>query len=397
MKLYAQHGAMCGNRLEEAAKGGLIDGVIYSPRDITEANLRTSLTIVAKSQPKGDRFFDPQHYACFLAARGDSRLGKLAEEYQQYFRVRTRSELEREQAINGDLARALKFQVGLNITGIIAPNILIPRSFDSIEAVIAKNYIRNARNQYDKLKDKRPLYATLAISRNALTDKSELQEFLNELTVMEQPPDGFYLLIDGSEARSDIFNADTIAAWMLINYSLRVNGFKVINGYSDLLMPFLGATGATAGCTGWFSNLRSFSIGRFGPAGGGRLPVQRYLSIGLLNRIKFTELDALRTRVNGILNKLPSDSIYDADNGSEPPRTQEVFQSWEALKTMNARLTQSNLVENLTECQQAINAARTLYTRIPIPLDVKSNGDHIKELDDGIELFAELAEVKLPT
>ena len=399
MKLLAQHGALCGERIDEGIKKQLIDGVVYSPRDISEANLNTGLEKIAKLSPKADRLFDPQFYACFMASRGDSRLGKLAEEYQQYFRARVRSQLEREQAVNEDITRCLKFQSGLNVTAVISPNILIPRSFNSIEAVISKNFIRNAKAQHTKLKIKKPLLASLAISRNALTDKQELQEFLNELTMLEEPPDGFYLNIasSGPDTRSEIFNADTIAAWMLINQSLSLNGFQVVNGFSDLMTPFLGASGAAAGCTGWFSNLRAFSMARFAPAAGGRLPVQRYLSAGLLNRITFSELDALRDQLPGILNKLPLDSLYDKNLGSEPQRNQEVLQSWEALKALNAKLCTGNLAADLGACIDSVKKARGLYTRIPIALDVKSNDDHIDALDEGLKLFADLAEIQLPT
>jgi len=397
MKLFAQHGALCGERIDEGLKRKIIDGVIYSPRDISGANLKTAFEKVVKINPKADRLIDPQFYACFLASRGDSRLGELTEDYQQYFRVRSRSQLEREQAVNEDLARCLKFQVEIDTTAVIAPNIIIPRSFNSIEAVISKSFIRNAKAQYSKLKSKKPLFVTLAISRNALTDKQELQEFMNELTMMEDPPDGFYLIAgaSGSDSRAEIFNADTIAAWMLINQSLSVNGYKVLNGFSDLMTPFLGAAGAMAGATGWFSNLRTFSMARFEPSGGGRLPVQRYLCNGLMNRITFTELDALRDRMPGILNKLPTDAIYDKANGSEPPRNQEVLQSWESIQALNTKFCSGNLEADVKACLAAVNKALGLYARIPIALDVKSNGDHIKALDEGLNLFADLAEIKL--
>lgn len=398
MKMLAQHGALCGERIDEGLKRKIIDGVIYSPRDISEANLKTALEKTVKINPRADRLVDPQLYACFLASRGDSRLGKLTEDYQQYFRVRSRSQLEREQAVNGDLARCLKFQVEIDTTAAIAPNIVIPRSFNSIEAVISKSFIRNARAQYSKLKSKKPLFATLAISRNALTDKQELQEFLNELTMMEDPPDGFYLIVgaSGPDSRAEIFDADTIAAWMLINQSLSVNGYKVINGFSDIMTPFLGAAGAMAGATGWFSNLRTFSMARFEPSGGGRLPVQRYLSIGLMNRITFTELDALRDQLPEILNKLPMDAIYDQANGSEPQRNQEVLQSWESIRALSAKLCSGNLATDVRSCLAAVNKARDLYVKVPIALDVKSNEDHIEALDEGLKLFADLAEIKLP-
>ena len=396
MKLLAQHGALGGERVEEALKSNIIDGVIFGPKDITADNLSACLTRIRKTDKDADLLFDPQFYAATLAAKGECKLGKLGEgDYDSYFRPRMRSQLEREPALIDDISRVLKFQSKLQLTALISPNIFIPRSFDSIEAVISKNFIRNARAQMSKLGDKRPLYSTLAISRDALNDKQELQEFLNELTALDDGPDGYYLLIGGS-SRSEIFHADTIAAWMLINHSLNINGYKVINGYSDLMTPFLGAVGGAAGATGWFGNLRSFSLGRFLPAGGGRLPIPRYLSRRLINRITFTELDALREQFPKILNGLNTDELYDPEVGSEPSRSMEVFQSWQTIQSLNERLASSDLKTNLKKCLQAISRARDLYAAIPIALDVKSNEEHIDALQEGIELFAELAEIKLP-
>ena len=99
--------------------------------------------------------------------------------------------------------------------------------------------------------------------------------FLNQLIVLETPPDGFYVLVaaDNAEARTDLFNAEVIAGWVFLNHVLSVKGFLVIYGFSDLLTPFLGATGAEAGASGWWSNLRTFSVERFSPStGGGRTP-----------------------------------------------------------------------------------------------------------------------------
>jgi hypothetical protein len=65
--------------------------------------------------------------------------------------------------------------------------------------------------------------------------------FLNQLIVLETPPDGFYVLVaaDNAEARTDLFNAEVIAGWVFLNHVLSVKGFLVINGFSDLLTPFL--------------------------------------------------------------------------------------------------------------------------------------------------------------
>ena len=399
MKLFAQHGASEGEKITEGFARGLLDGVIYSPRDVSLASLKEKLATVEAASSSAERLVDPQYYAIFLNGTEEARLGYLLEDdYASYFQPRRRSQLERESQIEKEVAAALTFQRGLNVTGIIAPNILIPNSLNSIEAVISKNFIRMAKPQYAVLKDKRPVYATLAVSRNALMDKQELVDFINEITLLDDPPDGFYVLISArnTEARSDIYNADVIAAWMFINHTLAVNGFKVINGYSDILTPFLGVAGGTAGALGWWSNLKVFSLDRFAPsAGGGRLPIQRYLSLALLNRITFSEFDQLRTMSPAVVNELDSDALYDPAEGSVPQRNMEVIQSWEAVKTLNTRMIGADQAASLKKGQEMVRQAGLNYDLVQrlIRLDQKSNAEHIQPLAEGLGLFAKLAEL----
>jgi hypothetical protein len=259
------------------------------------------------------------------------------------------------------------------------------------------NFIRLARSISKRLGVEKPLYVTLAISREALFKEPEIIEFVNELTALEEPPDGFYLLIGArsQEARSEIFNADVISIWMYLNYALSLNGFKVINGYSDLMAPFLSAAQGYGAATGWWSNLRSFSIERFEPAAGkGRLPIPRYLSCALLNRITFPELNLLRTMPE-ILNGLPTDSDYPA--GGEPLRNKEVIQSWESLKKLINDVDAENVgaAAAVERCKKVVEKAVILYERINAryQLDQKSNDDHLPALQEGIDLFKKLAEL----
>ena len=399
MKLFAQHGAAEGEKIDEGIERNLLDGVIYSPRDVSLRTLTTKLDGLAQNHSTIERFFDPQYYSVFLNGNAEARLSNLLEDYKAYFQPRRRGQLERENQIRNDLQAALAFQKDLHVTSLIAPNILIPNSLNSIEALIAKNFIRLAAEQHRQLNDPRPVYATLAISRNALIDKQELVEFMNEITLLEDPPKGFYVLISArnAEARSDIYNTDIIAAWMFINHTLKVNGFEVINGYSDILTPFLGAAGAYAGALGWWSNLRSFSLDRFAPsAGGGRLPIQRYVSLSLLNRITFFELDQLRNLMPSVLNNLPTDDLYNPQAGSAPQRNMEVIQSWEAVKQLNSSLVTRNQTQSLANCRTAVERATAAYETIQtlVRLDTKSNSEHIPPLLEGLHLFSELAELE---
>jgi len=175
-----------------------------------------------------------------------------------------------------------------------------------------------------------------------------------------------------------------------------VNGFKVINGYSDILTPFLGVAGGTAGALGWWSNLKVFSLDRFAPsAGGGRLPIQRYLSLALLNRITFSEFDQLRTMSPAVVNELDSDALYDPAEGSVPQRNMEVIQSWEAMKTLNTRMIGADQAASLKKGQEMVRQAGLNYDLVQrlIRLDQKSNAEHIQPLAEGLGLFAKLAEL----
>jgi hypothetical protein len=141
--------------------------------------------------------------------------------------------------------------------------------------------------------------------------------------------------------------------------------------------------------------LRSFSIERFEPAAGkGRLPIPRYLSCALLNRITFPELNLLRTMPE-ILNGLPTDSDYPA--GGEPLRNKEVIQSWESLKKLINDVDAENVgaAAAVERCKKVVEKAVILYERINAryQLDQKSNDDHLPALQEGIDLFKKLAEL----
>ena len=399
MKLFAQHGFSDGLKTVEGLSKELIDGVIFSPRDITPEKLRESASKFTELAPISERLFDPQYYATLSALAPLSRTGYLKEEYSCYFAPRRYDQLLRESQVIEDVDKVLECEATLPLTALIGPNIIIARSFDSAEAAIAKNFVRATGVQGKKIAPEKRVYATLAVSGETLINTEELLRFLNRLIVLETPPDGFYVLVAAgiAEARADLFNAEVIAGWMLLNHVLSENGFSVINGFSDLLTPFLGAAGAEAGATGWWSNLRTFSLERFSPAtaGGGRTPTERYLSCALLNRITYYELDILRRRVRSVLNRLGTDSLY-AWEGSQPPRNREVLQSWDAIKALNQALVSAEEQESLHRCGKAVETALDTYALISqqvVALNSKSGDAHLEELDKALRLFKRLTEL----
>ena len=75
MKLFAQHGAQEGEKTNEGFARDLLDGVIYSPRDVALETLRTKLDSLATNHADAERLVDPQYYAIFQNGTEEARLG----------------------------------------------------------------------------------------------------------------------------------------------------------------------------------------------------------------------------------------------------------------------------------------------------------------------------------
>ncbi|MFH0729373.1 MAG: hypothetical protein V2B19_23920 [Pseudomonadota bacterium] len=383
MKLFAQIGHGLGDKVSIGLSEAIIDGAIFSPKDLQRSTMRERITELRTTFSEAELFIDPQFYLSLYSGSSQIKLGK-ADDWTS-FKTYRKNDLELTDTVDEVLKGYYEEISEMEVTGIIAPGIYISQSFDSREAVIAKNFIRRAKQNYS---GNLPLYASLAICREALQDQREFEEFLNDITLLSDPPDGFYIIIGSraTEARSDIFHADVIANWMMLNRSLAVNDFKVINGYSDILTPFLKVAGGYAGATGWWSNLRTFSMDRFFPSGGGRLPISRYMSKKLLNRITVSEKDAIKAFIPEIINGLSHDKDYDP----EPARNMEVLQSWEALKSI------ADGIDSYKECFKAVQSAQNAYAawaRVGLPLDSKSDDSHIEPMLEGLRLYKERSQL----
>jgi hypothetical protein len=75
VKLFAQHGFSDGLKTVEGLRKELIDGVIFSPRDITPEKLRECASKFTESAPISERLFDLQYYATLSALDPLSRTG----------------------------------------------------------------------------------------------------------------------------------------------------------------------------------------------------------------------------------------------------------------------------------------------------------------------------------
>lgn len=402
MQILAQHGWSPKDRITRGLADGLIDGVIYGAKDIAPAKLLEQCGGQAAGNPSSVRMFDPQYYACVLAAEPGVRLGALdGEEAYPYFVARRRRDLEQESRVIEDLKSCLTFQKSLPITAFIAPNIVVRRSLDSIEATIAKDFLRNAAQVHNQLRDPRPLFATLAISIDALRDRIELQNFLQEITELEHPPKGFYLLVEhpDHDIPPTLEEPDVLSRWMMVNRVLSLSGYEIINGYSDVLAPYLGAAGATAIASGWFNTLKVFSLKKFAPISGmSRQPVPRYTSARLLKSIRHTELESLRADFPEILNGSPTDGEYDQDEGSRPSSLGEALQNWDCLQRLGQLVVTGDAETSLAAIEMALSEAEETYAQIGslgLSLRERSNKEHIQLIREELAAFRELAEIRV--
>ena len=194
MHILAQHGFNAGERINRGLAEGLIDGVIYGAKDIAPERLSEQCALHASEHPESLRLFDPQYYACLASAEPGVRLGHLSGRTpHSYFAPRLRRQLEQEHQVIADIGVCLRYQCALPVSALVVPNVVIRHSLDSVDASIAKEFVRQARGQQTAIGDSRPLYATLAISIDAIRDRIRLQNFLQEVTEIEDPPDGFYV------------------------------------------------------------------------------------------------------------------------------------------------------------------------------------------------------------
>lgn len=400
MQLLAQHGFGNGSKIEAGLDDGLIDGVIFGAKDIGPDKLASTLGKIEEDYPDSVRLFDPQFYASLIAAQPGARLGSLVGEASHpYFEARRRRDLERDDQVVEDIINALNYQIALPVSALIAPNIVIRRSFDSIEGTIAKTFLRCAANEVE-VDDGRPLFATLAVSAPALTDKIELQNFLQEITELENPPDGFYLLLEKPDTAilSPLTEPDVLSRWMLMTHTLKLNGFHVINGYTDALSPYLAAAGSDAAATGWYNTQKNFSLKKFEPVSEfARRPIQRYMSAALLKSIRYTELHDLRERFPEVLNGYSYDDCYDPEEGSAPDSpTSETLQNWQGINNINMLAVEDDVYASLENCRNALDEAEEIYGRIReygLTMRDRSSSAHIVAIREELDAFEELAEL----
>jgi hypothetical protein len=364
VKLYAQHGWGKAEKIDRGLDDHVLSGVVLSPHDESPSDLRAYIGQLSKRSSKADLLVDPQFYVSVIKGANEGKLPQY-DYFRQNLSFRDFATVRNVQEF---VHRCVDFQRELDLTHIVSPTICA-ESFTDRSAQIAFTMAQETVEYWEGLSnDKRPLLISFVFSELALTNREQVSEFLDTVSLLEA--DGFYLIVDrSSPVYSQDFHPPRLAAMMEIIYSLKRSRFKVICGYSDFVSLMYGAVNADASATGWSQKLRKFNRSRFQPAAGGRRPRDRYSSSKLINSIYLTELDACMEVQK--LRAVKSDTEYDRcfDGESYPSGVSwsaedSVLNHWASISQLLARISGTHVRDRLTAATQIISTARALYATL---------------------------------
>jgi hypothetical protein len=394
MKLFAQQGYGKGDKLHRGLNDQSLDGVILSPRDEKEENLSSLKKELEQNYPASEILLDPQfYYATYIDG-----VSKNLDSLSYYPGKLTLSSLRSLRNINQYVTNCLLFQHKLNLHTLVSPTILIP-SFTDRYAQISLNMAEESIAEAKKIG--KPLLVSLVFSESALNDSRSVDEFLNELTMLDT--EGFYITVARNNTSYDqkFDEVTPLVNLLTMIYSLgEINEYKVIMGYSDIVGLLYLAVGAYGISNGWHNSLRKFTIQqRILPVSGGRLPRERYTSLPLLNSILVSELDSIAKvlkEYNGNLQDYLSQTPYDHIilSGSSPSagwsRAISHLQHWSALKQGINSIKDLEISDRLDEIEKQIDHAKALYKilqSLAIQFDSSSSGHHLDNWDTALKQF----------
>lgn len=400
MSILAQCGYGRGGKIEQGLRDGVVHGAIMSPRDEKRDRLEQTIQNWGDSHPNALIMFDPQFYAANLNNPRDGHLS----EFDYYF---NNSSLGRTHFSSTRIQRyvreCLDYQhqtFGSNVAYLISPTIFFDAFRDSWSQ-ISLNMAVESVEFHSNLNSPQPLLISLVISETAFQTMDAVEEYLDALTEIDAH--GFYIIIRRNSA--SVQNAMESASFGRFMYFCHVlttiNEYDVIAGYSDWHSFLLEAAGVTYTATGWFQNLRQFSLARFQPSSGGRRPRKRYSSVPLLS-CPLINPELQDIHMANHLSRVLSGSTHDTilQNGpasGEASWTDEIscLAHWYSLNAISQRLSGlPTQIARIHEAERLMRNALTLYALLGsqnVSFSPMTGPDHIREWQDSLQEFRALA------
>ena len=344
--------------------------------------------------------FDPQFYAASLNNPRDGHLSEF--DYYSNNRGLGRTHFSGTR-IRRYVRECLDYQhrtFGRNVSYLVSPTILFD-SFRDSWSQISLNMAVESADYHSSLNSPRPLLLSLVISESAFQTIDAVEEFLDAITEIDVQ--GFYIIIRRNSASlQSAMESAPFGRFMYFCHVLTtINEYDVIVGYSDWQSFLLEAAGVTHTATGWFQNLRQFSLTRFQPSSGGRRPLKRYSSAPLLS-CPLINPELQDIHLANLLPRVLSGSNYDAilRNGpgdGEANWTDEIscLSHWYSLSILSQRLSSlPTQIARIQEVERLIHNALTLYVLLGnqnVSFDPRTGPHHIREWQDSLQEFRLLA------
>ncbi len=360
--IFAQVGWGKGGYVEDGANDGSLSGAVLSPRDDEPGALASYASGLKRGFGRhGVSMVDPQFYVTMISGARDGNLPL----YDYYTRSLTRASFDAVE-VRRYAKQVLQFQSSLDVDRWVSPTVLF-NSFNDPLSQVALLLAQASIAEWKSKKSGKPLLISLALDEQALRDRASLDEYLDAISTLDAK--GFYLCVrrnDPSYPAS--YEEDVLVNLMYLTYVLgNRNSFEVVHGYTDIVGALLLAAGAEAICSGWYSNLRQFSLARFMPTTGGRSPRPRYTSRQLMNSI-FVNPEMYQIAQAGKLADVISVTGYDTEMGNDPlkadwPRKASCLHHWKVLSNIGKTVTADKKVaERLTALEGLLKVAQATYS-----------------------------------
>ncbi|OPX86927.1 MAG: hypothetical protein A4E53_02689 [Pelotomaculum sp. PtaB.Bin104] len=390
MSLYAQHGYGKSNKIDRGIQGRHLAGVILSPKDERPDKMGEYINYLQTNYPSIDILFDPQFYVTTVIPANEGNLIR----YDYYESSLTRRNFVAPSDLARYVERTIDYQMGLNLTNIVSPSILLD-NFNDPWSQIALSLAHESQAYHSRFNNGSSLLISLCFSEMALRNSDALNEFLDMISLLDVH--GFYIIIkrdnnNGSPQIEPIILQNLMYLSYVLSY---INQYTVVLGYTDFVGVPLYATGISAISCGWYNGLREFSLSRFQPSTGGRRPRARYSSQQLLNSILIIpELDTINRL--GMINSVLSNTNYDGVIRPNPANTVwpldlSCLHHWQILNRIISGIdNMASVSEKLDYVVGLIDQADITYSTFVnanIIFDNKSNREHLRQWRIGIDGF----------
>ena len=387
-KLLIQHGPAKGQKIDRAFQNNIVEGTVFSPREETIESIKQYCNNSVYLD-ENNTFIDPQFYYSTFR----SELLKLLNEQFEYPTQVTRKDWRKRNE------RLFKYFDNYSTKVKEISNSIITPGF-CVDAIDWKfDYTVDFYNYFRDKYEFENYYMSLMIASEIFHSKNDIEDILDDIRENVDKKDGIYLIIKYPLTQIKNYESmdpETLSNILYFVYSLKMDGFKVIIGYSFLNSILFAMLDCDAVSTGWFNNLRKFEQSKFESVDSFGIRKKRYVSIPTLT---YMTLELINECKEIDITKLYSDTqwdliaIEDQDNVSFVDLEQ---QYWAALHNIITELNKKEtILEKVKYIKKCIEKSRNIYDEMlsvtenkkEVQNRVKLEFKHIDDWQFAIELF----------